>query len=338
MSTTPLGPIWDRCPATPVVLGVVAGLLGLQLGCTPVGPIVYAEVDDPQSPGGTVELTLDLAAPDPAVHGPGPYPGLVLLHGGGWNIGHLYSDDFRDRLQEGADHGYVTITVDYRLTAKSEPDLITPRWPWPAQIQDVRCAVRWLRAHAEERDVDPDAIGASGYSAGGHLAMMLGIADHEPGFDGSFCTHDASAAVRAVVSQSGPADLVTMFPQTEAIGRYWVNRLLALPGDATPDDDRAPYDDASPAFWLDPEAGAAPLMQLQGEEDTLVPPEGQEDLHAAFEAAGLASTLLLFEGGGHGWTGDADVRAREQGLLWLDRHLRGDDVVLGCSPWPSCAP
>src|SRR5580700_3664307 len=118
--------------------------------------------------GGTEDLKLDLARPE---HSAGLLPGLVYIHGGGWKGGSR--NGYRNEIREAAQRGYVAVTVEYRLT---DPDKHgKAKYPFPAQLEDVKCAVRWLRANAGKYHVDPKRIGATGESAGGHLSLLLAV-------------------------------------------------------------------------------------------------------------------------------------------------------------------
>ncbi|GIW04087.1 MAG: hypothetical protein KatS3mg059_0707 [Thermomicrobiales bacterium] len=160
------------------------------------------------------------------------------------------------------DAGFTVVTVNYRLA---------PRFTFPAMIEDVKCAIRSLRAHAPTYGIDPDRIGAWGSSAGGHLVSLLGTADASAGFDvGEYL--DYSSAVQAVVDMFGPADLTTLFP----------------PGSEGVRD--AVFDDfdlalASPVTYVSPDD--PPFLILHGEEDRLVPIAQSETLFARLQAAGV---------------------------------------------------
>src|SRR5262249_17962423 len=113
------------------------------------------------------DLKLDLAMPKGLDH---PVPLIVWIHGGAWRGGG--KAEFERLISESAKRGYVAATIDYRLV---------PASIFPAQVEDVKCAVRWLRANAERLHVDPNRIGVVGSSAGAHLAMMLGTMDSGDG-------------------------------------------------------------------------------------------------------------------------------------------------------------
>jgi acetyl esterase/lipase len=129
------------------------------------------EEDITYGKAGDTELKLDLARPQ----GDGPFPAIVFIHGGGWSGGNRQV--YRGQIQEAATRGYVAVTISYRLMqfdqAKKETTTATP--VFPAQIHDAKAAIRWVRAHAEKYQVDPDRIGVTGASAGGHLSLLVGV-------------------------------------------------------------------------------------------------------------------------------------------------------------------
>src|SRR4029077_1812425 len=138
-----------------------------------------------------------------------PRPGIVLVHGGGWIEGDKSSFPSRKtghpcNIEDLAALGFVAATVNYRLSGEA---------PFPAALEDCKCAVRWLRAHAKDYHLDSDHIGAYGNSAGGHLALLLGMVGKEAGLEGDGPYPDQSSAVQAVVSDSGPIDLLEQFRQ-----------------------------------------------------------------------------------------------------------------------------
>jgi acetyl esterase/lipase len=278
------------------------------------GDTTYATAPDPGDADGVpLRLAMEIPqTPPPA----GGYPAIVFIHGGGWELG-VYTS-LQSRLDDAASRGYVAISIAYRKTDKKYPDG-TPRTPWPAQIEDAKCAVRWLRANAADYDVNPTAIGATGYSAGGHLAMMLGETDPGDGFEPVYCEHAASDEVQAVVSNFGPADIGGLYDTTTSIGRRWVSILLnqGMPAPADiPDEITAT---ASPIAFVD--GDGPPVLQIQGDVDTLVPPQGAQSMDAALDAAGRSHELIMIEGAGHGFSGDDDVFATDQMFDFFDAHL-----------------
>jgi acetyl esterase/lipase len=255
---------------------------------------------------GAEEQRLDLARP---AKGKGPFPAVVCLHGGGWQMGQRSAHHRTVRALAG--HGYVAVTVTYRLA---------PKHRWPAQLDDARRAVRWLRANAKDLNVDPERIGALGDSAGGHLALLLGLSDAKDG--------GPSARVRAVVNYYGPTDLRTwkatpvgelMFRAATGGKKGGDDLLRDLCGTA---DRKAPVlKEMSPIVYVD--ARAAAVLTLHGTEDHLVPLAQAEALHAALGKAGVPQRLEVMKGQGHGWAGKEKAHTDKLMLMWFDKHLKG---------------
>src|SRR4051812_34937100 len=168
----------------------------------PAAPLVITRDVAYAAPAGE-PLKLDFVAPA----GPGPHPCVVLLHGGAWKTGSR-KDLSTVRMDVGtpgkslaevlAAKGFATASVGYRLA---------PKHKFPAQIEDAKTAVRFLRANAAKFHIDPDRIGAMGFSAGGHIAALLGTADKSAGFEGDLYP-EQSSRVSCVVDFFGPTDLM----------------------------------------------------------------------------------------------------------------------------------
>ena len=158
------------------ILSAAALLTGLLLSArAPTeGPVTYALAPDQLADDGVHALTLDISAPDPELHGQGPFPAIVWIHGGGWRYGNLYDGFGKGVLVHGPERGYVGVSINYRLTLDEDEDG-DPRFPWPAQIQDSRCALRWLSN-----------------SGGGHLALLLSQGSDQSQWDTDFCEHDGA--------------------------------------------------------------------------------------------------------------------------------------------------
>jgi acetyl esterase/lipase len=179
----------------------------------------------------------------------------------------------------------VVASIDYRLP---------PLSPWPAQIQDAKCAVRFLRAHASALGVDPARIGAWGSSGGGTLASLLGLAGPQAGFDhGPYA--DQPSRVQAVVDMFGPSDptnLADSAPFNRLVARLALGRSPAVR--------RA----ASPLSYIPAERGAAaggpPFLILHGSDDQDIPPRHSQQLAARLRAAGVPVRLVLVQGASHG--------------------------------------
>jgi acetyl esterase/lipase len=241
-------------------------------------------------------LKLDLYQPAmPA--GAQKFPGIVFLHGGGWSGGD--KNEFAGQAKEMAARGYVAISVNYRLT---------PKYRYPANIDDVQRAVRWLRSHAEEYHLDPDRIGAMGASAGGHLASMLGVLDtRDPGAK----PEALSSRVNCVVDYFGRMDLT--LPQgghdyrPDYIGK-------SLP------EGMETYREASPIRHVD--SHTVPFLIVHGARDPQVYPDQSQQMLAALDKAGVEASLLLLAGQGHGFGGKGAQQAWTAAKSFLDTHLQ----------------
>ncbi|MDC3960007.1 alpha/beta hydrolase [Polyangium jinanense] len=272
------------------------------------GAITYAEAPTPK---GKHRLTLDIRVPE----GPGPFPTVVFIHGGGWMFGDLST--FRDAIQNVANRGFVGVTINYRLANESndEGDALSP---WPAQIQDVRCALRWLSANAVPFKIDTGRVATAGDSAGGHLAMMAGYAQTDPKFEPTWCPHEESVAVRAVVSFYGANDLAAVYDTTEEWWvRVYMTRWLDLPDGASVTDYAAQFADANPLSYLRT-GPKIPSLILQGTADTIVPPQTQRGFMAAAEGADQDVSIEYLEDVGHGL--DA-IEASNRAIDWLSTRL-----------------
>ena len=182
-------------------------------------------------------------------------------------------------------------------------------------MEDVKAAVRWLRANAEKYALDPDRIGVVGDSAGGHLAQFLGVTGGVSQFEGDGGNATCSSRVSCVVNYYGPSDL------TKSYGKS-VDAAEVLPlwlgGDATKEFHRHIL--ASPLYWVTP--GAAPTLLLQGTEDKYVNHEQAVWMRDRLKAADVEVELISFEGAGHGFKGADAEKAWKAALDFFDRHLK----------------
>lgn len=169
--------------------------------------------------GGETELKLDIARPA----GEGPFPAIVFIHGGGWFQGNR--DGYRGQIMAAAQRGYVAATITYRLMKfdMDKKETTTAEPIFPAQIHDAKAAIRWLRANAEKYHVDPDRIGVTGGSAGGHLSLLVGLTDADDALEGSGGHADQSSRVQAVVNVFGPTEMASCH---EGSVVAWIFRLF----------------------------------------------------------------------------------------------------------------
>lgn len=258
-------------------------------------------------------LKLDLARPagdddaPQSVDGARPAaalrPAVVCIHGGGFRAGDRHGYDKMCKTL--AEHGYVAVTVEYRLS---------PKYQFPAAIEDVKTAVRWMRQNAEKYHVDPNRIASLGGSAGGHLAQFLGVTGDVHRFDGTQYLNQSSK-VQCVINYYGPEDF------TKSYGRS-VDAAEVLPmwlgGDL--EHARAKHVLASPINWVTPDA--APTLLLHGTEDKYVNYEQATWMYDRMKSMGLDVELLTLKGAGHGFGGKYAQQADKAAIQFLDKHLK----------------
>jgi acetyl esterase/lipase len=255
--------------------------------------VVYATV-------GGEELKLNLSVPKNAS---GKLPCVLVIHGGAWRAGDRAAHN--DLTWHFAQQGYVSATVGYRFC---------PEHVFPAQVQDVKAAVRFLRANADKYHIDPDRIGAVGFSAGAHLSMMLGVMDAADGLDDAGGSDGHSSKVQAVVAFFGPTDFELPLPEP----------ALPLVRDflgGTIDEKRDAYRRASPATYAD--KGDAPMLLFQGTSDPLVPTGQATRMADAMHKAGVPGRVELLVGAAHGWGGAELTRTAAATFAFFAEHLKG---------------
>ncbi|MFF3504378.1 alpha/beta hydrolase fold domain-containing protein [Streptomyces sp. NPDC003247] len=232
-------------------------------------------------------------------------PLVVWIHGGGWMFGdrRILPETLRpgQMFDELLAAGLAVATIDYRHALEA---------PFPAQLHDAKAAVRYLRAYADELEIDTSRVAVAGESAGGHLAALVGLTAHRPDLEGSHGVVGPSSAVDAVLDWYGVADLSTM-PRMQAPPEV----LAKLPEELrTPPEDQIVRGlddrgraDASPITHVT--ADAPPFLLVHGTADWLVPYAQSEALAAALTASGVPARLVPVDGAGHIFTGCTDVDA-----------------------------
>ena len=259
------------------------------------------------------ELHVDIARPRqlPA----GPMPAVLLIHGGGW-AGGTHKGYAPTWL---AQHGYFTASVEYRLSGDA---------PWPAQIEDCKLAVRWLRANAEKYHVNPHRIGCMGHSAGGHLVACLGTLGADKSLDNAGGYQGIDSRVQAVVDEAGPVDFTPAGRPTLGTEMKDHPGLVKLLGGGFAEKTDA-WRQASAALHVS--ADTPPFLILHGENDHLVPISQAERMVAALKSAGIPVELVRVKNAGHGLrpdkpgdpAADPDPEAQHAAILaFFDRQLK----------------
>ncbi|MBV9758930.1 MAG: alpha/beta hydrolase [Acidobacteriaceae bacterium] len=253
-----------------------------------------------------VALHLDVYEPaTPETAGPHaqPRPAVVLIHGGGWTS--LDKSTMQTMGRFLARSGFVGFAVDYRLFQKDENR-------WPAQLDDVQRAVRWIRANAGKYGVNPDRIGAFGHSAGAQLAALLGMEDTRDNSDPALAKY--SSRVQAVVDVSGPADLTV---NRDTDGDAFLTHFLG----ASYAKDPAAWRQASPTFHVSKQD--APFLIMHGTHDESVPLSQSEELSQKLHSAGVPVSLITVDDAHTFQTPEARRQLAIQTLAFFDRYLAG---------------
>jgi acetyl esterase/lipase len=215
-------------------------------------------------------LALDLYHPQNVS---GLLPVIVCIHGGHFGAGRKERCPAVALVQD----GYAVASIDYRLTSTA---------PFPAQIEDCKAAVRWLRANASSYHLDPDRIGVWGYSAGGHLAALLGTTGGVPELEGNGDNMQYSSQVQAVCDVAGPTDLLPL----ANLGPKRMSAIEALLGGPL-EKDEAKAVAASPIHYISKDD--PPFLIVHGEADRVIPLEQSQRFYEALQKAGVNATLKI---------------------------------------------
>lgn len=232
--------------------------------------------------------------------GEGPFPGVLVVHGGAWRMG--TRGQLAGVAQKLAKNGFVAVAISYRLA---------PVYKFPAQIDDCKAAVRWMRASAEELKIDPDRIGGFGYSAGAHLVTLLGTTDPDDGLEGIADPSTApSTRLQAVACGGAPCDFRPIPADIEGLA-FWLGGSRAQKPEQ--------YRLASPASFVTPDD--PPMFFFHGENDNLVPLVSPQQMRDALADAGVTTDLHVVPRLGHIAT-SVDREAIDRSIAFLGQHLK----------------
>ncbi len=261
-------------------------------GVTGYADVVYSTVQ------GFRPLVVDIYTPaKPA----GPKPLVIYIHGGGWNSGHMRHagpfSNFPQVLATFASEGFVVASLEYRLTGEA---------PFPAQLQDARAALRFLKAHAAKYGIDAARVGVWGGSAGGHLAALTALTCGVTDFDPSPAAQ-GSECVQALVTWYGVFDFAPILARSAGNGAE--NALLRCVPTVCPE---AAVKAASPASYVD--GNDPPSLLIHGEADSVVPVAQSRDMEARMKAAGERVESIYIAGANHSWISATPAATREATL------------------------
>ncbi|WP_182866906.1 alpha/beta fold hydrolase [Rhodopirellula sp. JC639] len=255
--------------------------------------------------GGGRDLTMHLVLPkEPSDK---PLPLYVWVHGGGWQGG--TKEGGVRQVVPLVRRGFVGATIEYRLTGEA---------PFPAQIEDCKCAIRYLRAQASKYNLDVDRIAVGGSSAGGHLVALLGTSGGVEDLEGSGGWADQSSRVQAVVDLYGPTDFKTFVttPGYERHNQDGSPESKLLGGGEVLNKPEG-IKQVNPITYVDQDD--PPFLIIHGSDDRTVPPNQSELMHQALRAAKVESTLHVIDGAGHGGPKFSEPKIRQMQIDFLVR-------------------
>jgi acetyl esterase/lipase len=257
--------------------------------------------------GGDRDLHAEIAYPKYATQ---PMPAIIFIHGGGW----IFGNHKLSPILQIAQSGYFGASIEYRLSNVAK---------WPAQIQDCKLGVRWLRANAARYNIDPNRIGVWGESAGGHLVACLGTMANEKEYEGDGGYPGVSSAVQAVVDFFGPTDFTHPGIYTPRAIQF-TEGLFGVPYEQNPD----LWKSGSPLFHV--AAGDPPMFLVHGDSDHLIPLKQSIVFDEALTEAGVPHQFLIVKNADHGFApkpgttidpSRADINKAV--FAFFDKYLKG---------------
>jgi acetyl esterase/lipase len=254
--------------------------------------------------GGHEMQRLDLYLP----RTPGPHPLIVWVHGGAWRAGSKQDMPLGGLIAE----GFAVASLDYRLSTVA---------PMPAQMHDIKAAIRFLRAHSADYGFDPKRFAVAGSSAGGHLAALTGTSNGNKELEGKLGANlDQSSDVQAIVSFFGASDLQTILGQSTEHGLSVRVPALQLLLGGQPDEKPALAKLASPVAHAN--AHVPPLLLIHGDADPQMPFEQSRELEAAYRKAGRPVEFVVMPGSKHGGKEFFDAERLAIVEKFLRTHLK----------------
>ncbi|MEZ6139002.1 MAG: alpha/beta hydrolase [Zavarzinella sp.] len=255
--------------------------------------IVYAKVKD-------TELKLDYLAPAVANDAA---PLVVCVHGGGWRAGN--KKDLHALMEVLAKQGFAAVSVQYRLSLVAQ---------FPAQIEDVKTAVRFMRKNAKQYKINPENVGAVGFSAGGHLVALMGVADDAAKLEGSLYP-EFSSRVQCVVDYFGPTDFELYSGDASAQKAY----MTPLFG-GTYQEKTKEHQKASPIKYISKDD--PPFLIFHGDKDWIVPIEHTHKFAKMLKDVNVPVQVVVMDGEGHGWNGKKLQSSVDQTISFFKKHLK----------------
>lgn len=269
-----------------LIVALAAALAGFPAapGAAKEFSATYGEVYAQRESG---PLKADVYLPE----GAGPFPGVLVVHGGAWRMG--TRGQLTGVAQMLAQSGFTAVAISYRLA---------PQFKFPAQIEDCQTAVRWMRQNAARLKIDPERLGGFGYSAGAHLVSLLGTTDQPQSLP--------STRLQCVAAGGAPCDLRPIPDDEDGLAFF-----LGGP----PATCRDLYRQASPAAFVS--ADDPPMFFFHGETDQLVPLASPARMQAELQRAGVESQLYIVPGAGH-MAASMDRGAIARAIAFLSDHLK----------------
>jgi acetyl esterase/lipase len=250
----------------------------------------------------------------PVNQGTGPFPALISVHPGGWYTGGRDGAGGKREVLR----GYVVARIDYRLSGT---------WKFPAAVQDVKAAVRFLRKRASLYRINPDKIGLWGQSAGGHLAALVGVSGGDPYLEGTHGTMGVDSRVQAVVDVTGPTDIMQLAGTYNCVGK----------ANDAPDSFYSKYFTTGQSFTTLPNlvdranplryvtADDPPIWIGHGTADCTVPFSQSQIFYDALVNAGLTAVFYPVDGAGHAFQPYLRPAATQSVEAFLDQYLKGSE-------------